>query len=144
MLAWLGGPRLEGGEARFTARAPAGGRLPWRDEPRRGRGSPGPRNVLLAAAARVAPGRTLREGAGRGRLGGALGTPSPPGRRQNAPWIPAAGAGFAAPPLWDDPAAAAPGLARHGPGESEGEEPRGWRQSLPGCPPKAAVGAPGW
>lgn len=65
----------------------------------------------------VAPGRTLREGAGRGRLGGALAAPSPPGRRQNAPWIPAAGAGFAAPRTPPTPPRS--GGTRHGPGDTE-------------------------
>lgn len=70
-LAWLGGPRSERGEARFTARAPAGGRLPWRDEPRgrHGRGSPGPRNVLSAAAAAPLAGPSGRERGGGGSAG---------------------------------------------------------------------------
>lgn len=109
---WHGSERAE---ARVTARAPAGGRLPWHGEPRRGKE---PRAAKRAPrSSSVAPGRTLREGAGRGRLGGALAAASPPGRRQNAPWIPAAGAGFAAPHTPPTPPRS--GVTRHGPGDRE-------------------------
>lgn len=90
-----------------------------------------------------------RAGEGRGRLGGELAALGPPGRRQNAPWIPAAGAGSPGRPPAAGPARGsqgpgarpAPGLRGVPPRERTARTPPSHRCCLPELPGSNQDGA---